>query len=249
MNLSLVTCSGANEHTDIEGLVSLLEETFFELGIQVSGEKASHDSDRYWWIKELYYRLKDEDILSRFALHLNRDWVERFCFGELAPELKEFLAMRDCYGFPFFGRVQLNFKIGRDKIPGDDVLLNNLTRMINLFPEHTFILSYNDANAEFIRQLYWTGIRFDCLYDNSFGEGILPSSRPAPVFGNVFQGYAGGLTPENVEQELDKISRSVHSGLFFFIDAEGGLKGNDGHLSLEKCRTFLKNAYHWQSLN
>lgn len=121
--------------------------------------------------------------------------------------------------------------------------------MINLLPEHTFILSYNDANAEIIRKLYQSGVRFDCLYDNSFGEGILPSHRPTPVFGNVFQGYAGGLTPENVEQELDKISRSVHSGLFFFIDAEGGLKGKDGHLSLEKCRTFLKNANHWQSLN
>ncbi len=240
MKLKFITCSGANEHTDIERLVNLCTDySLSEIGIQVSGRKASFSLPRYWWIKALQYYIEREPMNVRIALHLNEDWVESFCRGEIPPELGHFLKMKDYYGNPFVKRVQLNFKIGREKTPDVKTLLATM----NEFPRHHFILSYNESNADIIQQIYQTGFKFDCLYDGSFGGGIMPDCRPAPVFKNILQGYAGGLSPENVTAELDKIGAVTPES--FYIDAQGKLEDVDGHLSLEKCEAYLKEAYAW----
>lgn len=57
-----------------------------------------------------------------------------------------------------------------------------LATMKRYQPEHKFILSYNDSNKEFIRNIYKSGFMIDALlYDSSFGEGITPTQRAAPV--------------------------------------------------------------------
>ena len=78
------------------------------------------------------------------------------------------------------------------------------------------------------------------LYDSSFGEGITPTQRAAPVFADVYQGYAGGLSPDNVMDELNKIGALVPPGKF---------KGEDRHLSLAKCNIFLQQASKWNKQN
>lgn len=240
MKLKCVTCSGANEHTNIEKLVDLFYNYNEKacIGIQVSGKKASLGMARFWWIKALYYHLKEQELNLNIGLHLNQDWVERFCSGDVPDEVEHFLTLTLADGELFIKKVQLNFKIGREKEPK----VETVVRMIKKYPDQTFVLSYNDANAEFIKQLYETGVKFELLYDASFGEGIVPENRLAPVFEDIPQGYAGGLSPENVAQEIDKISKVIPSNGQFSIDAEGKLKGDDGHFSLERCRAFLENA-------
>ena len=49
--------------------------------------------------------------------------------------------------------------------------------------------------------------------------------------------------------ELNKIGALVPLGKCFFIDAEGKLKGADGHLSLAKCNIFLQQASKWNKQN
>ena len=56
------------------------------------------------------------------------------------------------------------------------------------------------------------------------------------------QGYAGGLSPENVAEEIAKIRKVLPYNGVFYIDAEGKLKGEDKHLSLAKCEQYVKNA-------
>lgn len=243
MNLKFISCSGANEHTDLEGLIALLSEfsAKAEVCIQVSGKKSSFGSARYWWLKALYYKSIATNVQANFALHLNQDWVEKFCAGETVGELSEFLSWKNCAGQPFFGRVQLNFRIGREKTPEPDTLMVVAAQ----YPDVRFILSYNDSNAEFIRGLYRKGFRFDCLYDNSHGEGIAPEYYDPPAFDNVLQGYSGGISPENVASVLHNISGSVSVDREIFIDAEGKLKGDDGHFCLKKCRMYLENALHY----
>lgn len=241
MRLSTIVLSGANEHTDAEAIISLCKDFsgIAELGIQVSGDKAYYSSGRYWWL-QLLCHLATPDI--RIALHLNKDWVEDFCAGKIPPELETFLTLSHPDGSPKIKRIQLNFKIGREKAPNVHTLLCTMKR----YARHDFILSYNDSNRDFIRQLRQSGCKIDALlYDSSFGEGIAPSIRPAPVFDDVYQGYAGGLSPDNVLKELENINTVVPPGRSFFIDAEGKLKGEDGHLSLEKCKIFLTRAYAW----
>lgn len=240
MRLKFVTFSGANEHTDIDALISLLSSfnNIAEAGIQVSGKKAFFGSPRYLWIKMLHYRLQTFGLHPNLALHLNQDWAEDFCDGKPSMELSEFLGWKHRFGIPFFGRVQLNFRIGRERTPDLERLLTSMRQ----YPDVRFILSYNDDNAAFIHKLYDTGLLFDCLYDNSHGEGIEASHYNAPAFEGVLQGYSGGISPENVADVLKKISRIVPYEQQFFIDAEGKLKGDDGYLSYEKCRRYLEGA-------
>lgn len=59
MKLKFITFSGANEHTDIDVLLygfapSICEVA--EVGIQVSGKKASFGTARYWWLQTLFWR-------------------------------------------------------------------------------------------------------------------------------------------------------------------------------------------------
>ncbi len=242
MRLVTITCSGANEHTEIEALVSMIRSfRNAELGIQVSNLKGAFATARYWWLRALYLYLLQNRISIPVALHINSGWVEDFCQGKVAPELENFLFLFGANKRPFIKRVQLNFKIGREKTPDLKILYRSIAR----FPYQRFIFSYNESNANFIQELYQTDLKFDLLYDNSFGEGILPNTYPAPRFDDVLQGYAGGLSPDNITEELNKISKVIPCNGDFFIDAEGKLKGDDRHFSLKKCRRFLETASKW----
>ena len=243
MKLTTITLSGANEFTDIRALLSLCEKySLTELGIQVSGEKAAFGMARYWWIWALSLYVTP---FTRLALHVNKDWVEAFCAGKIPKELDTFLSWRHDNGEPIFSRVQLNFKIGREKDFNPAVLRN----MIQSYSAQRFILSYNDSNKEVIHYLYQEGLEFDCLYDSSFGAGILPEKRLPLIYPDVCQGYAGGLSPQNVLIELNKINKVLAEGEMFYIDAQKGLEDDDGHLSLEKCNLFLKRASKWAEKN
>lgn len=241
--MKFVTCSGANEFTNIEGMVALSNKfPTLEWGIQVSGKKCSAGTDRFIWIRSLQSYLQTHDQKIQLALHINADWVNGFTTERVSPELHMFLRMRNHDGSPLFQRVQLNFKIGRDKKPNESLLIQRIKQ----YGQHRrFIFSYNDENSEFIHGLYKKGLRdFDVLYDSSHGEGIEAEEWQNPAFydENILQGYAGGLSPENAIAEITKIRRKLTYNGKFYVDAEGKLKGNEGHLSLEKCRQFVENA-------
>lgn len=245
MRLKKITCSGANEYTPIEPMIYLLQKyPRAELGIQVSGKKAAFSTARYWWITALYETLQNWETPIPIALHINSDWVERFCQGDIPEELFIWLkSYRLKNGEPFIKRVQLNFKIGREKTPNMEQLLKAMA----MCPQR-IILSYNQDNADFIKQVYDRGAIFDLLFDASHGEGVLANSYLPPVFPDVLQGYAGGLSPENVTEELWKINKVMPIGADCTIDAEGALKGDDKHFSLKKCELYLKGASRWDEI-
>ena len=175
MKLKLITCSGANEHTSIDALFALYQEfPNIEFGIQVSGKKCKYDSDCFAWLKSLKRQVLLREIALPLSLHINQDWVENFCQGHLVPELQEILSWKSSLTKPFFQRVQLNFKIGREKRPEISVLEKQMKSFLRV----RFILSYNSANAALIREIYNRHkVVFDCLYDESFGEGIIPEKK------------------------------------------------------------------------
>ena len=247
MHLRYITCSGTNESTDIKGLINLMKkyQYFAEIGVQVSDKQSPKGGERLEWIHDLVHELKAADRTINAALHVNQGWVEQMCRGIVVPELEELIGLKSVDGQPFFKRIQLNFKLGRDDVsPNCADTLVTLQRHLN----RQFILSFNESNERLVRELYLKGLRFDCLYDSSFGKGILPDFRKKPAFTHIVQGYAGGIDPQNVTSELDKIARAIKNSPscgVFYIDAEKGLQGNDGHLSLEKCETYLMQARQW----
>ena len=246
MNLVFITCSGTNEFTDIRELVALMQEySLGEIAVQVSEKQSPAGGARIEWVHELAAYLNDNKIAINAALHINRRWVEDLCRGIVAPELQDLMELQDHYDLPLFKRLQLNFKLDRDDVHEDcDDELVELQHRI----KRRFILSYNESNEHLIRRLYLKGLRFDVLFDSSFGAGIAPDSRKAPAFPDILQGYAGGITPDNVRAELDKIAKAVENAPAIgdvYIDAQKGLEDEQTHLSLDKCRQYLANATEW----
>lgn len=246
MILNFVTCSGTNEFTDIKDLVALMREfPLGEVAVQVSEKQSPAGGARIEWVRQLVAYTNEHNLSICAALHVNRTWVENLCRGIVVPELQEMLQLRDIYGLPFFRRIQLNFKLGRDDVSENcGGTLMALQQRI----KRRFILSYNESNAKLIKLLYLKGLRFDCLFDSSFGAGIAPNTRQAPVFADILQGYAGGITPDNVCAELDKIYSVVETSPAIgniYVDAQKGLEDEQTHLSLDKCQQYLANATAW----
>ena len=251
MKLSFISCSGANEHTNIRELADAFGNLFYPeivMGIQVSGKKASYETPRYLWLERLYKYLEKTDTYLNISLHVNEDWAERFLEGDVAEELNHFLRTNHSQGIPFIKTVQLNFKLS-DKIEKDidaDVLIETMRR----YPRQDFILSCNRYNNNFINRIYnESSYKFLCLYDESFGEGIIPAQREAPLFEDRLQGYAGGLSPDNIIEELQKIEKLVDNDTEIFVDAEGKLKDTDGKFSITKAKEFADNCwkYNWNN--
>ena len=246
MKLKYVTCSGLNEKNDMEMVAGMAcFNRCIEIAFQVSGTKCSFGSPRYEWLTELHrFCLKFPWQRFHFALHLNSDWVERFCAGEEVPELEKLLKFRDAKGRRFFGRIQLNFKIGRNKVPPVEKLAEVLKKYT--VPGRKFIVSYNESNAEYLQELYKLFQNVDVIYDNSFGEGVKAEWKP-PCFGDhrkVVQGYAGGLSPENVYHELEKIMAILPKDAVFSIDAENGIKDEPGKEKYcSRCASYIGRAF------
>jgi len=246
MEIKFITCSGVNETTDIVSLVALAEQfPIAEFGVQVSGQKCDYGSQRFKWLNNLAGYAAQQGVVLSIALHVNRLWAEECGQGRIADALADLLELRDCNGDCFAKRIQFNFKIGREKEPDKE----KFTALVKSLKKRRCILSYNESNERFIKDLYREGVVFDCLYDESFGEGIAPKTRKSPAFIEVVQGYAGGISPENVYATLDGIAQSWSispNTAGIWLDAEGKLKGNDGHLSLDKCRDYLQSALAWR---
>ena len=109
-----------------------------------------------------------------------------------------------------FQRIQLNLKFGAVEGKYDPA---DLVRRVKDNPNHAV------------------------LFDESAGRGISPDSWDAPLDGH-FSGYAGGLKPDNVAQNLETIAK-VAKGHVTWIDMETGVRTDD-KFDLAKVRRVLE---------
>ena len=246
MDIKYVTCSGTNETTNMYQLINLLQMfPLAEIGVQVSAEQCLQKVGRLPWIYALEKQARREKMNLRAALHINNGWVADLGQGIIVPELQELLNLKGVGGTPFFYRIQLNFKVGREQTPD----LTKLSQLMADFAQHRFILSYNDSNKALIEQLYKCGQKFDLLYDGSFGKGITPDSRPTPIWPKVLQGYAGGIGPDTVAGVLSNIYTNwlkKPNDACIYIDAQRRLEDEDGYLDLRKCAEYLRQVDAWR---
>lgn len=69
----------------------------------------------------------------------------------------------------------------------------------------------------------------NALIDGSHGAGVLPGSWPAPPVGSCWTGYAGGLSPENIDEQLQGIlNASAAEDTAIWIDMETHLRSSWG---------------------
>jgi hypothetical protein len=102
------------------------------------------------------------------------------------------------------------------------------------------------VNDEMIRIADEAGFKVSALFDKSGGAGILPTEWPELLNG-IKCGYAGGLSPENLEEQIKLIEHKAWSSEIW-IDMETHVRSDeDAVLDLEKVIECLTIASQYVS--
>ena len=196
MRLHTVTITGADDAIDIHQLVDLsMEFPFVEWGILVSKSKGG--SPRFpsrSWIDHLDESVRKRRI--RVAMHICGKWMRELLTGELRWEdLPSAANFAQTFQFNTHG-IQVT--------PSQDGCLAKLSERRAL---RTFIFQWNSLAEQLARLAQRKGFSITGLFDNSGGAGILPESGwPSPQNIPFPMGFAGGLGPNNVIEQLEKIN-------------------------------------------
>lgn len=228
MILDRVTITGADDRVDQRGLIDLNREyPFVEWAILFSASRVG--TSRYpsrSWVERLTHIARPR--LVSISAHLCGRWArdaiagDPSWWGEHADIAKA------------FHRIQIN--TGGRKVPS---LAAGLADILEL--DHEFILQHDGANntmVEFLVNLPANQSNVCALRDLSGGEGKLGSWEP-PLCS--YTGYAGGLTPENVAEQLALIA-NVAGDARVWIDVETGVRTEGDVFDLGKAERFLAAA-------
>lgn len=241
-----ITITGPNQKTDIEKLYEISKQyPFVEWGILLS-KNSMGSSPRYpnrTWMTELA-GFKAEAINSTYAKdfilsgHLCGRWVRDVCKGEWSflEDLGETIT-------DMFNRIQLNFHAEVQRLPRDEFIhgfRDGPGRSYSALRQ--FIFQMDDVNNSILDIAWEAGVNVSPLFDLSGGAGILPENWPKA---NGYCGYAGGLSPENVQEQLAIIEQAANENLIW-IDVETHVRSdNDKIFDLDKVKAFIENALPW----
>lgn len=235
MKIKTVTITGADDDTSIYSLVGISKAyPFVEWGILFSPKREK--TSRYpsvEWVSKLSEVSKSVDKENlKLCSHLCGDYsLETITKGTASlyiDRLKE--------SSWIFDRCQLNFN--SQKTPVNYEMFLGLMNKI----KRGTIIQYNKANHDLCQTLiknYCSDNNINFLYDGSGGRGVLPNEWSG-VVPNHFTGYAGGLNPDNLEEALINIEKSVGDNEIW-IDTETGVRTDD-KLDLDKVVRFLEIA-------
>mmetsp|Transcript_52390 Transcript_52390/g.71527 ORF Transcript_52390/g.71527 Transcript_52390/m.71527 type:complete len:214 (-) Transcript_52390:355-996(-) len=175
-------------------------------------------------------RFASQDWLSQLA-HVNANRKMRLaahlCSGYVTQVLQgdpSFVAqLRERYGFH---RVQVNATAANnvDTRILDEASAGRLREVMNAVPAVEFILQRNEETRPL-----WMHFESDppanlsFLYDESKGRGIASETWPSLKEVGVPYGYAGGLGPKNLTQQLASMA-AVAGDAPIWVDMESSLR-------------------------
>jgi hypothetical protein len=224
MNLRFCTFTGADDTVNPEDLAAISKEyPQVEWGILI-GSRTGHRFPSAKWIRSLN-RLEGLNL----SLHICGTQLDLVSSG------LRLLGTAVGEGLPF-QRCQLNFHgIKQSDIGG--ALAEAFSLMQPWSPEIIFQL--DGVNDKLPYPLLLQGFRCAGLFDLSHGAGVLPDEWLNLPTGFP-TGFAGGLGPENIAEELPKIAAVAREG--WWIDME--TKVFTGfQFDLGKCREVLKTVF------
>jgi hypothetical protein len=227
--LSCVTVTGADDSVSIQDLQNIQARyPFVEFGILFS--KSRCDTPRYPscnWLKTLAQHGGNLHL----AGHLCGQHVTDFLYGDLrfSREFGRNLWLK-------FGRWQINTH-GELHDYDPYRLLDAIDSLAD--KKQSVIFQYDGVNTSMIKDIIgYDPENVQVLFDLSHGSGTLPKVWAALDLG-VPVGFAGGLSPDNLASQIEKI-KSTNST---WIDAETRLRSqNDALFDLEKVARFLDVA-------
>jgi len=246
MNLKRVTITGADDSVKQDYLLELTKQyPFVEWGILLS--KNAEGSARFptrEWINNLIVGYEYLKYKPQLCGHLCGRWVRDICAG-LWTFVEDRPDFCNC-----FERFQLNFHAYRHKIKPNQFLMGIKEVWGDNSPQ--IIFQSDGVNEDLLVAAREVGVDAVSLFDLSGGAGILPKEWLKPAY-EGFAGYAGGLSPDNLQEQLEKIEASVGDSPLW-IDVETHVRSFDkgcqfnSHLDWGKVEQFLKIAEPWVKL-
>lgn len=229
MSLVRVTVTGADDETDPIALARIAEDfRFVEFGILISSKvKARYPSIA--WMDRLIQAKFLAKHRMRLSLHVCGEPLRNIVNG--TPDLEGRLGFR----LEAFERVQLNV----NSIQCDNAVVIGIARSFDQMREYwepeVIFQSNGTKDDAMLSRLDLE--RCSLLFDRSGGRGDLPSEWPVGR-DDVWCGWAGGLCPDNVAEQLPLIASKVEPNINFWIDAESKLRTDD-RFDIDKVRQFL----------
>lgn len=244
MKLRYITCSDPREDTPIEDILRLSQiAPNVEIAVQAHHSKMSFDMPRRKWFETLLKESLSMPTAPNLAVHVNLDWCDKFCQGILVPDLLDLFFLLREDGMPAIRRWQINIHGSKTKL----FKTENIGKLMKNYPNREFIFQYGAYEYHRMQRLDKNAANFSLLYDTSGGAGKLTKNWRAPLFEEHPQGYAGGLSPENVSENLDKIAKVAGSRTDIWIDAEGKLKTpGTKTFDINRAKQYINAALSWQ---
>lgn len=206
MKLQRVSISGIDESAGIEELLDIHREfPFVEWGLLIHDAPSEPRYPSADWRNRLLTTAGD----LAFVAHLEADVFRRILHGEILPDLN----------LTSYRRVQIN--IARDM----DYLLNLDSHAFGHLPQLDYILQVPYLEGDCMRlpqRMQSMGHDVSLLYDGSWGRGILPEKWPT-LPAEFKTGMAGGLSPDNLEEQLAKMA-DLPGPSVVWIDMETGVR-------------------------
>jgi len=226
MKLKYVAITGADDGVKIDDLNAVARDhPFVEWALLYMPERAGQN------------RFPSEKWLADFTAHYKgAHRAMHLCGGAFlgfAENRKDVLgAMKG------FRRIQLNLEFGNVEGKYDP---EKLIAQVRAHPEFEFVIQYTDKRKNLLPVLKEIP-NHALLFDGSAGTGVLPGRWPAPLAGH-FCGYAGGLRPENIRENIEKIAQAA-GDYETWIDMESGVRTDD-KFDLAKVRQVLSISAPW----
>lgn len=244
--MTFVSLTGADDAVSVHELTHMtLKYPFVEWGILYFPEKdGEHRNPTRQWRKKFL-----ESTLPG-AAHLCGSQVFRDILGANFARLHDELKG--------YSRLQLNIN-ARHKIFSDYEVECVYNRLLSA--GYTIVLQYHDESAYLIERFLVSlcdsesRSRVHILFDTSKGRGVKPAIWPQPVAYLVkdetkedtlknftpFSGYAGGLGPLHLKEELVFIDRCAN-GNPYYIDMESNIRDEKNQFSFMMCESVLQQA-------
>lgn len=141
--------------------------------------------------------------------------------------------------FVQFPRIQLNFSYPE--------YVDDIPTLVNVVEHSTveIITQYNEENKPLLSSL-GTCENHSILFDASGGNGIKPEGWHPYLTEPRWCGYAGGLSPDNLAEQLPLIE-AASGGNSYWIDMESGVRDNQDRLDIDKVQEVLRIATQFRS--
>jgi len=258
MIIDRATMTGADDSVSPEDLLNLSKTyPFVEWGILISESRMG--SPRYpshEWLLELAKLVHAHPKQMQLSYHLCGTWVYNLMMAkfDFYDEWHEILRI--------FDRCQLNFHASK-KPTANPKFLSQVLKTYNI----PHMLPFNEENHKLMEALRMFDVPIFPLFDNSGGRGVNPESWPKRVLVNnypisssgpdqkpLYCGYAGGLGPDNLKQEKERIREVVDSDGYYsndwrfqipiWIDMETKIRSEDDKVfdldKVEECLQIVR---------